>query len=355
MIRKAIKSDINSIVELYKETAKVPDGIARTVDEINHDLITEYFEKSAKQGLMLVAQNPNHSEQLIAAIHCYKFDPKVFSHTFGNLVLVVHPQFHGQGLGTKIFTHLLEEVKNNHPEVARVELFVRSGNQRAIALYQKLGFVIEGHLKNRIVNSQNQLESDNIMGWINPNYSVQNLEQMQEILKEINDFLKLTKPLELKPSNEHNDKLGKNSAVYIFKFKHKDEYLKVGKVNEGSQTRFSTQHYKIGKGLGSTLAKSILSDKVMRGEVLNDSENDCQIFVDELVKKNCDWEKIGSATIKEVNDVVGKWIKDNTERFNIFMPKDLSNKELLNYVNFVEAFFILKLSPKYEGKTKSQS
>lgn len=166
MIRKAIKSDIKSIVELYKQAAKIPDGIARTPDEIDDDLITEYFEKSAKQGSMLVAEN---SEQLIAAIHCYKFDPKCFDHTLGNLILVVHPDFHGQGLGTKIFTHLLDEIKNNHPEIARVELFARTSNQRAIALYQRLGFVIEGHLKNRIVNSQNQLESDTIMGWMNPN------------------------------------------------------------------------------------------------------------------------------------------------------------------------------------------
>ncbi len=170
MIRTAIRSDLNSIVELYKEAARIPDGIARTPEEINYDLISEYFEKSSQQGLMMVAENPENSQQLIAAIHCYKFDPKCFDHTLGNLILVVHPDFHGQGLGTKIFTHLLEEIKNNHPEIARVELFARTSNQRAIALYQRLGFVIEGHLNNRIVNSQNQLESDTIMGWINPEY-----------------------------------------------------------------------------------------------------------------------------------------------------------------------------------------
>jgi N-acetylglutamate synthase-like GNAT family acetyltransferase len=37
MVRKATKSDINSIVELYKQAAKIPDGIARTPDEIGHE------------------------------------------------------------------------------------------------------------------------------------------------------------------------------------------------------------------------------------------------------------------------------------------------------------------------------
>lgn len=169
MIRKAKKSDINNIVTLYKEATKTPDGIARTKEEINCNLITEYFDKSFKYGLMLVAYNPQNPEQLIAEIHCYKFDPKCFTYTLGNLILVVHPEFQGQGWGRKIFDYLLEEIENHHSEIARIELFVRASNHKAIRLYQKLGFVIEGYLKNRILNSQNQLESDTIMGWINPN------------------------------------------------------------------------------------------------------------------------------------------------------------------------------------------
>jgi RimJ/RimL family protein N-acetyltransferase len=64
----------------------------------------------------------------------------------------------------------LDEIKNNHPEIVRVELFCRANNQQATALYQKLGFVVEGYLKNCILDSQGQLESNTIMGWINPNY-----------------------------------------------------------------------------------------------------------------------------------------------------------------------------------------
>ena len=87
----------------------------------------------------------------------------------------MHPKFHGQGLGRKIFTHLLEEIKNHHPEIVRVELFVRSNNPKAIALYQKLGFEIEGYLKCRTSSSSGSLESDVIMAWINPEWTNPNL------------------------------------------------------------------------------------------------------------------------------------------------------------------------------------
>jgi putative acetyltransferase len=170
VIREAAAQDIKSITQLYKAASKITDGIARTEDEIDENLIREYFEKSSEKGLMFVAQNPQNPHEIIASIHCYKFDPKCFEHTLGNLIFVVHPNFHGQGIGTKIFTHLLEEIKTNHSEIARVELFVRESNKRAQALYQRLGFVIEGYLRNRIINSQGQLESDTIMGWMNPEY-----------------------------------------------------------------------------------------------------------------------------------------------------------------------------------------
>ena len=36
------------------------------------------------------------------------------------------------------------------PEIERIELRVRSANPRALALYQSLGFTVEGELKERI-------------------------------------------------------------------------------------------------------------------------------------------------------------------------------------------------------------
>lgn len=98
-------------------------------------------------------------------------------------------------------------------------------------------------------------------------------------------------------------------AVYIFKFKN--EYLKVGKVGEKSNPRYQYQHYRVSSNI-STFAKSLV----------NDYDN----------------------ILNEIN--VSDWIKSNTTRYNIIIPSEYGRK----FINFVEAYFILKCNPKYEGR-----
>ncbi len=60
--------------------------------------------------------------------------------------LAIHPDYIGQGLGKAIFEPIFELAKNN--SWTRLELGVSVNNERAIALYKKLGFEKEGRLKN---------------------------------------------------------------------------------------------------------------------------------------------------------------------------------------------------------------
>ena len=101
------------------------------------------------------------------------------------------------------------------------------------------------------------------------------------------------------------------SAVYFFKWK--DEFLKVGKAGLNTKPRYLSQHYYIYEN-GSTLSKSLSNDSKFSA-------------------------LIGDAT-------PGEWLKINTTRFNILIPDTLSK----NFVNFAEAFFILKCNPRFEGK-----
>jgi hypothetical protein len=100
------------------------------------------------------------------------------------------------------------------------------------------------------------------------------------------------------------------AAVYIFKWN--DSYLKVGKVNSKSNARYQSQHYNPDSSL-SNLSKSLLKEPEF--EAL-----------------------IGDMT-------PGKWLKENTSRFNIIIPSHLGK----NFVHFVEAFFILKCNPRFEN------
>ena len=46
------------------------------------------------------------------------------------------------------------------PGLTRVELFCREGNTRAVRLYQRLGFVIEGRFVRRVVLADGTVEDD---------------------------------------------------------------------------------------------------------------------------------------------------------------------------------------------------
>lgn len=101
-----------------------------------------------------------------------------------------------------------------------------------------------------------------------------------------------------------------NSAVYIFE--HSDGYLKVGKAGPKSSARFGSHHYHT--TAPSTLAKSLLISPLYKS-----------LFAKPTVKD---------------------WIISNTTRYNILIPESYN----AHFLNFAEAFFILKCNPKFERK-----
>jgi ribosomal protein S18 acetylase RimI-like enzyme len=168
--RTATIEDLDRLLKLYKTVASTEGGIARLESEITRTYISSFLEKSLETGLIIVGENPNDENELVAEIHAYKAGIKVFDHVLGDLTIVVHPQFQGRKLGRTILTIFLEEVGRNRPDVGKVELIARESNERAIALYQSMGFLIEGRLEMRIRTADRYYEADIPMGWQNPNY-----------------------------------------------------------------------------------------------------------------------------------------------------------------------------------------
>lgn len=169
-IRTAEIDDLNRLKVLYKEVARHEGGIARLESEITEDYIQNILAKSFATGLALVAVHPEDPEQLVGSIHAYKPGIHVFDHVLSELTLVVHPQFQGRKIGRTLFTIFLEEIGRNRPDIGRIELITRESNDKAIALYQSLGFRIEGRLEMRIRTTGRAYEADIPMGWQNPNF-----------------------------------------------------------------------------------------------------------------------------------------------------------------------------------------
>ncbi|HRX30172.1 MAG: hypothetical protein H6582_00025 [Crocinitomicaceae bacterium] len=105
----------------------------------------------------------------------------------------------------------------------------------------------------------------------------------------------------------------KSMAVYIFMDAKCELCYKVGKVGPKSQARYRNHHY-LAKSSKSNLANSLLIDPN---------------FMNNL----------------DVHQDVGNWIRENTTRINIVLPREQGMFTL----NLLEAFMQCRLNPIYEG------
>ncbi len=164
IIRKTELTDIDAIYWLYKEVSKITGGLARIESEITSDYIRRFTEKSATNGLQLLAiEATQHT--VVGEIHAYLLEPQVFKHVLSDLTIAVHPDYQAQGIGKMLFTTFLNLVAEQRNDILRVELIARESNQKAIAFYQQLGFKIEGRLEKRIYSGSTTYEADIPMAW----------------------------------------------------------------------------------------------------------------------------------------------------------------------------------------------
>jgi len=163
LIRKAGMSDTNGIFDLYKTVSKEIGGLARTEAEVTRSYVENFVNKSFENGLQFVVINKLN--EIIAEIHCYKLEPTVFRHILSELTIAVSPDYQGKGLGKALFMTLLDDIQSNRPDILRVELIARESNLKAIQLYGKLGFKIEGRFEKRISNDSTTFEADIPMAW----------------------------------------------------------------------------------------------------------------------------------------------------------------------------------------------
>jgi ribosomal protein S18 acetylase RimI-like enzyme len=171
IIRKATIKDIYQIYMLYVGVSKVKGGIARVEDEITLEYVNNFIDKSIRNGVQFVAVDTLQNK-IIAEIHCYKLEPKVFEHILSELTIVVDKDFQGKGIGKTLFQVLLDYVSSVRNDILRIELIARESNIKAIELYKELGFEIEGKLSNRIRNDKKQFEADIPMAWFNNQFKV---------------------------------------------------------------------------------------------------------------------------------------------------------------------------------------
>jgi GNAT superfamily N-acetyltransferase len=128
MIRKAVAQDRAQVMALYKLVATVPDGIARTPDEVSDDYVGGFMQRAASGGVELVWEEGG---RIVGEIHASCPGIKALAHLLTDLTIAVAPEAQGRGVGRGLFQALLDEVLQRMPHIHRVELFARVSNARA--------------------------------------------------------------------------------------------------------------------------------------------------------------------------------------------------------------------------------
>ena len=166
-IRRGRLQDVDAIERLYRTVGATPGGIARTPDEVTTAYVQGFVEESLARGILLVAEIEGVTG-LAGELHTYSSTLRVFKHVLGDLTVAVHPAAQGRGIGRKLFERLIATVLHEQPDITRIELVTQETNQRALRLYEGIGFVREGRMPGRIRGPDGRLDADIPLAWLRP-------------------------------------------------------------------------------------------------------------------------------------------------------------------------------------------
>ena len=160
-VRPLSDADLAQVVSLYRAAAAVPgSGLAREEDEIGEDYVRAFIARAGCDGITLGAFI---GDELAGEIHAVRIGPRQFAHVLGDLTVAVRPSAQGRGIGTTLFDGFLAAARGLEPKIERIELLARSGNEGALRLYERLGFVREGRLIGRVRLPDGSVEDDIFM------------------------------------------------------------------------------------------------------------------------------------------------------------------------------------------------
>jgi putative acetyltransferase len=140
VIRVSRKEDMGRIVEIFDHPDVVPESSQHPY--LGNEKISFLFETTADKSIVLVAEFDGQIDGYIQI--CLNHKPR--SKHVANLGLAVHPKAQGKGIGSALIEAVIDQA-DNWLNIIRLELDVYTDNERAISLYKKYGFEIEGESK----------------------------------------------------------------------------------------------------------------------------------------------------------------------------------------------------------------
>jgi RimJ/RimL family protein N-acetyltransferase len=111
-------------------------------------------------GVLLVAF---HGAKIVGVAMVYG-RPVARLRGIGELVIYIHQDYHGQGLGTFLTQTVLQDAKSRG--FHRVSLGVVADNTPAVKVYERVGFQREGRLRDAFLGDDGKYHDQLVMGLI---------------------------------------------------------------------------------------------------------------------------------------------------------------------------------------------
>lgn len=145
--RRAQESDAGKIVDFYNFVGGETSYLSFEKDEYPMNVKEQEEEirslEGKKASIMLLAMDGEE----IAGIATIHSSAKIKARHDGELGIVVAKKYQGQGIGTELIRQLIGWAKGNGV-TTRISLDTRADNVKAVELYMKFGFVVEGCRRN---------------------------------------------------------------------------------------------------------------------------------------------------------------------------------------------------------------
>lgn len=163
LIRSAVKQDAAAILELSKDVIR--EEIYQLTSGAEFKMTIDAEEKWIESHL----SNPNHiilvaemNSEIVGLLDFSNGHRQRIAHT-GEFGMSVEKSVRDQGIGSLLLEVLIEWAAQNKT-IEKIGLNVHSNNERAIALYKKMGFEIEGIRKRDLKYGDDQYVDTTVMG-----------------------------------------------------------------------------------------------------------------------------------------------------------------------------------------------
>ena len=148
-VRALEQSDAWAITAIYRASST-----AREPDEISDALVVEMVRETIDRGVGLVAIE---DAALVGFVLGPRHTVRRLAHVMTNVLVCVEASARRRGVGRALMTQLLVAARATD-WCERIEFHVRSSNVNAIPLYESLGFVVEGRLRDRVTTSAGRVD-----------------------------------------------------------------------------------------------------------------------------------------------------------------------------------------------------